>query len=103
MNVEFHPETRAEFRELRQRSLAEYKAMRTAIAILQTVGAEAPFPLSSLVQGTKLRELRPRQGRSPWRALYLRVGDVLSIGAIGPEAKHDPRGFRAAVDRAVTG
>ena len=48
-----------------------------------------------------MRELRPRGGRSPWRAFYRRVGDVLVISAIGPEAQSNERGFRAAVERAV--
>jgi hypothetical protein len=40
-----------------------------------------------------LRELRPRRGRSPWRALYRRLGDRFVIAAIAPEGKDDPRGF----------
>lgn len=45
------------------------------------------FHHTSAVQGfAGLRELRPRAGRSPWRAMYQRVGDVFVIAAIGPEA-----------------
>jgi hypothetical protein len=44
-----------------------------------------------------IRELRPRAGRSPWRALYRRVTDGLVVLAIGPEAQHDKRGFDRAV------
>ena len=52
---------------------------------------------SSAVQGAdRLRELRPRGGRSPWRALYRQVGDEFVIAAVGPEAQIDPRGFAAA-------
>ena len=35
--------------------------------------------------------------RSPWRALYRRLGDGLVVLAIGPEAQHDKRGFDRAV------
>ena len=45
----------------------------------------------------RLRELRPRAGRSPWRAFYRRVGGDVVIAAIGPEANVDPRAFRQAV------
>jgi hypothetical protein len=44
-----------------------------------------------------ISELRPRAGRSPWRAFYRRIGDDLVIGAIGPEAQVDSRGFQAAI------
>jgi hypothetical protein len=47
-----------------------------------------------------LRELRPRGGRSPWRAFYRRIGEALVIGAIGPEARVDGRGFSHAVEMA---
>jgi hypothetical protein len=39
-------------------------------------------------------------GRSPWRAFYRRIGDLLVIGAIGPEANVDRPGFRRATTRA---
>lgn len=35
----------------------------------------------------RLRELRPRGGRSPWRALYRQVGDEFVVAAIAPEAR----------------
>lgn len=62
------------------------------------------FPHSSAVQGAdRLRELRPRAGRSPWRAFYRRIGGDIVIAAIGPEATVDRRAFgravRAAEDR----
>jgi hypothetical protein len=57
------------------------------------------FPHTSRVQGSRaaLRELRPRRGRSPWRALYRRAGDVMVVLAVAPEAARDPRGFGRAV------
>ena len=101
VKVELDPGAEDELRTLRRRSPSEFVAMQRAILKLGELGPELPYPHSSQVQGTRLRELRPRAGRSPWRAFYWRVGDVLRIGAIGPEAEHDPRGFRRALDRAL--
>jgi hypothetical protein len=47
-----------------------------------------------------VRELRPRGGRSPWRPLYRRIGDVFVVLAVGPEAQNDRRGFDRAVSAA---
>jgi hypothetical protein len=55
---------------------------------------------TSDVKGRSVRELRPRQGRSPWRAFNARVRDRLWILAIGPEAEQDSKGFDRAVDMA---
>ena len=50
-------------------------ALINAEAKLAVLGPSLPFPHSSAVQGAdRLRELRPRGGRSPWRALYRQVG-----------------------------
>jgi hypothetical protein len=77
---------------------AERTAIENAIEKLSAVGDQLPFPHSSQVKGAeRLRELRPRAGRSPWRALYRRIGDELVIAAIGPEATHNQAGFRRAV------
>lgn len=63
-----------------------------------------PFPHSSSVKGAyKLRELRPRGGRSVIRPLYRQFGDTFVIGAYAPEAETDRKGFdracRAAENR----
>jgi hypothetical protein len=93
--VRLHPEAEPEFRALVARERA---AMATAIARLQEFGIALGFPHTSKVQGADdLRELRPRAGRSAWRAFYRRIGDVLIVGAVGPEAQSNPQGFRAAV------
>lgn len=42
-----------------------------------------------------LRELRPRQGRSDWRPIYARIGDVYVIHAVD---RHD--NFEALIARA---
>lgn len=98
-SVRYLPEARAELGELPG---AERAAVINAVEKLQALGETLGFPHTSAVRGaTRLRELRPRSGRSPWRAFYRRVGDVLVIGAIGPEAQRDRRGFDRAVRRAV--
>jgi hypothetical protein len=66
---------------------------------LVALGPDLGFPHSSAVQGSQsgIRELRPRRGRSRWRALYRRVGDCFVVLAIAPEAQSNPRTFRAAL------
>lgn len=100
MTVEFVEAAEAELDELPPR---EIDAMRNALRKLEALGPQLGFPHTSAVQGTDqtLRELRPRGGRSPWRALYRRVGNVMVVAAIGPEAQVDPRGFERAVRRAL--
>jgi hypothetical protein len=39
-------------------------------------------------------------GRSPWRCIYERIGDVFVIGAVAPEAQKDKAGFDSAVSAA---
>lgn len=74
------------------------EALRSALDL----GKELGYPHTSKVQGTKVRELRPRTGRSAWRAFYARVGSQVWLLAVGPEAQHDSRGFRRAVILAET-
>jgi hypothetical protein len=60
------------------------------------------YPHSSRVRGAAdLRELRPRAGRSPWRAFYRRIGEEMIVAAFGPEAGVDPLAFERAVSTAV--
>ena len=96
MNVEVHPEAEEELQAL---PAAERAAMQHAFETLEVYGDQLPFPHSSRVKGAaaQLRELRPRAGRSLWRAFYRRVVGSLVIGAIGPEARVDPRGFGRAI------
>lgn len=42
-----------------------------------------------------------RGGSSPTRAFYRGVSDLLLVGAIGPEAAVDPRGFKRAAAAAA--
>jgi hypothetical protein len=83
--------------------IREQAALLEAIAKLEAVGDRLGAPHSSNVEGTSryLRELRPRRGSSPWRALYRRIGSEMVIGAFSPEAMKDRRGFNRAVDAAI--
>lgn len=79
----------------------EKAALINAEAKLAALGPSLPYPHSSSVQGAdRLRQLRPRGGRSPWRALYRQVGGEFVVAAVGPEAQVDARGFAAACRRA---
>jgi hypothetical protein len=93
--VRYHPMARAEADAV---AAHERKAVDTAVDKLASLGPLLPFPHTSKVMGDhggSLRELRPRAGRSPWRCIYQRIGDVFVIGAIAPEAQKDKAGFRA--------
>ena len=73
---------------------AEVAALINADAKLAALGPGLGYPHSSAVRGaTGLRELRPRGGRSPWRALYVQIGDHFVVAAVAPEAQVDRRGF----------
>jgi hypothetical protein len=76
---------------------AERNALMHAVEKLEAFGPQSGVGHSSAVQGfAELRELRPRAGRSPWRAFYQRIGDVFVMAAIGPEAQVDHRRFDKA-------
>lgn len=80
----------------------ERNALLHAVEKLEAFGPQLGYPHSSAVQGyAGLRELRPRAGRSPWRGLYQRVGDVFVIAAIGPEAQVNHRRFEKAARLAL--
>src|ERR1700753_789846 len=88
----------------RQKLPAGERAARDhGVAKLQQIGPNLGSPHSSAVRGMhrNLRELRPRQGRYPFRAIYARVDDVFVIGAICPEAVKDSRGFERGWDDAA--
>jgi hypothetical protein len=77
--------------------------MMNAVLKLEALGPALGHPLCSDVRGAeRLRELRPRSGRSPWRALYRRLAtDTFVLAAIGPEAQVDHRRFERAVRMAT--
>jgi phage-related protein len=98
MKVALHPEAAREIRALPAR---EREAMLNALEKLKELGDQLSHPHSSDVKGAdRLRELRPRAGRSRWRAFYRRIGAEIVVTAIGPEATIDPRSFRRAVRNA---
>jgi hypothetical protein len=76
----------------------ERVAIVNAVEKLKQLGPRLPYPHSSQVKGEHgrgLRELRPRAGRSPWRALYRQVtADTFVIAAIVPEAEKSERLFQ---------
>jgi mRNA-degrading endonuclease RelE of RelBE toxin-antitoxin system len=98
--VVVHPEAREELRVLQAR---DRLAIENAFDKLAELGDQLGAPHSSSVRGAgeTLREIRPRAGRSRWRALYRRVGDQFVVAAIGPEAMVNPTEFRRTVARAL--
>jgi phage-related protein len=76
----------------------ERRAIFNAVEKLREVGELLAPPHMKPLQGKAaggLRELRPRQGRSDWRALYRRYGSVYVILAFD---RHD--NFPGLVERA---
>jgi hypothetical protein len=97
--VRYLPEAEQERAKL---PATERAALDNAVRKLEALGPDLGFPHTSDVRGAEgLRELRPRQGRSPWRGLYQPRGEVIVIAAVCPEATQDPRGFRRGCDDAM--
>jgi hypothetical protein len=84
--------------EQRRLPMNELLALRHALEKLEAYGPLLPAPHQKHVVGAeRLRELRPRAGRSRFRAFYRQVGDAMLIAAIGPEYQVDRIGFQRAV------
>lgn len=99
-SVYVHPQAQIELQAL---PTLERNAILHAVQKLEELGAALPYPHSSAVMSAdRLRELRPRAGRSAWRAFYRQVGAAFIIGAIGPEAEANSRGFKRSVRAAET-
>ena len=78
------------------KSKEERKAIINAVDKLRQLGERLAPPHMKPLQGaTGLSELRPRQGRSDWRPVYVRRGDVFAVLAID---RHD--NFAGLVARA---
>jgi hypothetical protein len=93
--VLIHPEAEIELSKIPARERA---AIDSAMDKLRAIGPALGFPHTSDVRvALDLRELRPRQGRSPWRAFYRQIGSTVVVAAIGPEAAADQKGFTRAV------
>jgi hypothetical protein len=87
--------------ERNQLSSRDRVALDHAVEKLELMGAQLPEPHQRNVVGAdRLRELRPRAGRSQFRALYRQVEEWMLIGAVGPESQVDPTGFRRAARQA---
>jgi hypothetical protein len=83
---------------------AEHAAIQHAREKLEAVGPRLGAPHSSSIKGedgSGLRELRPRAGRSRRRPIYRQVGPgAFVILAVAPEAEIDRRGFDEKVRKA---
>ena len=70
---------------LAMKSKGEHRALLNAVRKLGELGEQLGPPHMKPLKGDSaaaLRELRPRQGRSDWRAIYRRAGDFYVILAI---------------------
>lgn len=93
--VRHHPDAD---RELDGLPATERVAIDRALAKLEAFGERLPFPHQSAIRGAPpIRELRPRAGRSRWRAFYARSGHDFVFLAVGPEAQVDPQRFERSV------
>jgi hypothetical protein len=83
---------------LAMKSKEEHRALLNAVRKLGELGEQLGPPHMKPLKGDRaaaLRELRPRQGRSDWRAIYRRAGDFYVILAID---RH--KDFAALIERA---
>lgn len=99
--VQWHPEALAEKRKI---DAPERVAIDHVIEKLEVDGPALRSPHQSGVmgeEGSGLRELRPRRGRSRWRAIYRRTDrTVFAVFSVGPEAEINKAGYRRAVKAA---
>ena len=76
-----HPDAEIELSKIPPREKA---AMDTALGKLRAIGPSLGFPHTSNVESARnLREVRPRQWRSPWRGLYRQIGQVFVVEGVG--------------------
>jgi len=93
--VQWHPEAEEELMQLPR---DEQLALDHAVGKLAAIGPALPYPHQSAVKaGQGLRELRPRGGRSRWRALYDRRGNTFMITTVAPETQVDQQKFDQTV------
>jgi len=97
--VAWHPKALDEKNAIED--VAERVAIAHAIEKLEVDGPALRSPHQSGVmgeEGSGLRELRPRRGRSRWRPIYRRMEERLfAVLAVGPEAEIDRAGYAKAV------
>jgi hypothetical protein len=78
------------------KSKGDRKALFNAVHKLKELGPLLPSPHMKSLQGEKdLFELRPKQGRSPVRPIYVRVDNQFVVLAVAPDKA---RFERALVD-----
>ncbi len=83
---------------LAMKSKEEHRALLNAVRKLGELGEQLGPPHMKPLKGDRavaLRELRPRQGQSDWRAIYRRAADFYAILAID---RH--KNFAALIERA---
>jgi hypothetical protein len=93
--VVYDPDAAAEF-AMAVKSKDERKALLNAVDKLRRLGEQLVPPHMKPLRGaqaSELRELRPRQGRSDWRAVYARSGND---HVVLPVCRHDDMGGVAA-------
>lgn len=95
VTLELLPEATREIEGLPDR---ERRAVENALDKLRVLGGTLGYAHSSHVQGSRLRELRPRRGASPWRVFYVEHarGMIIVLG-VGSEALRDRRAFDRAI------
>lgn len=99
--VSWHRKARDEYTAIAD--ARERVAIQNVIEKLRVDGAGLRAPHQSAVMGDTgegLRELRPRQGRSRWRPIYRRIGEVFVVLAVASEAEIDAAGYNRQVGEA---
>jgi hypothetical protein len=100
--VLWHPAADAERAAISDAS--ERNAIQHAREKLEALGPQLGAPHTSAIRGEEgsgMRELRPRAGRSRWRPIYRRVQPgTFVILAIAPETQIDKRGFDQKIKNA---
>jgi hypothetical protein len=96
--VHWHDEAVLDFEEVRSRE--ERKAVFNAVDKLARLGSDLAPPHSKKLRGeSDWLELRPRQGSSPVRPLYVRERDAWVIYAIAPDKPSFDRALVRAKSR----
>jgi hypothetical protein len=96
-NVIYDPDAVVDL--LAMKSKEEHRALLNAVRKLGELGEQLGPPHMKPLKGDRaaaLRELRPRQGRSDWRAVYRRAGGFYVILAIDRHKE-----FAALIERAL--
>ena len=72
------------------------------VRLLEELGVLLPYPYSSAIAGSRhaVRELRPKQGRSPLRVFYAFDPDRAAILLLGGDKSGDNRFYERVVPRA---